>query len=127
MAVMSETDAVLEANLPGTAHLGLILLERVDVERQSGGLWSQIAAGVPATFEPLSLHTRAELATWTHKPLFCLWLYPSIAIADGDRIKRGDGSDWYVRGTPFFAPRRTHYVAIVEATTEDTLFAPIAP
>ena len=82
---------------------------------------------MPAAFEPVSIHARAELATWTHKPLLCLWLYPAVALADGDRVKRADGSDWYVRGTPFLAPHGTHYVAIAEASAADGLFAPIAP
>ncbi len=127
MAVSPEVVAIPVNNLPGTAHLGLIFLERVDVERQSGGVWGQVAARVPATFEPLSVHMRSELATWTHKPLFSLWFYPSVALADGDRVRREDASEWYVRGTPFLAPRGTHYVAIVEGATEDGLFAPIAP
>src|SRR5436309_3334764 len=63
-------------NLPGTESLGVIYLEYVDVERKSGGVWGQIAGNVPATFEPLKIHTRTELETWSHKPLYGLWLFP---------------------------------------------------
>jgi hypothetical protein len=110
-------------NLPGTEYLGVIYLEYVDVERKSGGVWGQIAGNVPATFEPLKIHTRAELETWSHKPLFCLWMFPGTPLDDGDRVIRSDGSHWYIRGAPLKAPRNTHIAALAERATEDSLFA----
>ncbi|MGC8668555.1 MAG: hypothetical protein ACP5VE_10630 [Chthonomonadales bacterium] len=113
--------------VPGTAHLGILFLEAVQIQRRISGAWTPIASGVPATFEPVSIHTRAELAAFTHKPLLCLWLYPAATLQDGDRVVRADGSGWYVRGTPFLAPRGTHYAVLVEGELADTLFAPPAP
>jgi hypothetical protein len=110
-------------NLPGTEHLGILFTEYVDIERSVGGTWTRIAAGVPAAFEPVRLHTRVDLEPWTHKPLLGLWLMPDTPLEDGDRVVREDGSRWYVRGAPLAAPARTHIAALVEAETEDGLFA----
>lgn len=113
--------------LPGTEHLGIILLESVQIERRAGGVWSRIAERVPATFEPVPIPRRVELETWTHKPLLCLWLLPETPIQDGDRVIRDDGSRWYVRGAPLTAPGRTHIVALTERASEDRLFEPLNP
>src|SRR5262249_29833156 len=91
-------------NLGGAEQWGLIFLETIDIERKISGVWTQIAVNVPATFEPLSLHSRVEMEPWSHKPLLCLWLMPDTPLADGDRAIRGDGSHWYVRGTPLVGP-----------------------
>lgn len=110
-------------NLPATEHLGIVFLEYVNIERKSGGVWNLIAANVKATFEPLRIHTRVEMETWTHKPLLCLWLLPNTSIQDGDRVIRSDNSHWYIRGAPLMSPAKTHIVAIAEYATEDKLFA----
>jgi hypothetical protein len=110
-------------NMPGTEHTGIIFLETINIERKIGGIWTQIAAGVPATFEPLSLHSRVEMEPWSHKPLLCLWLMPDTPIADADRAIRSDGSHWYIRGAPLMAPMKTHIAAIAERASEDNLFA----
>ena len=110
-------------NLPGTEQMGVIFLEYVDIERKSGASWNQIAIGVPATFEPLKLHSRVGMEPWSHKPLLCLWVLPDTPIADGDRVIRDDGSHWYIRGAPLMAPMKTHIVALAERATEDNLFA----
>lgn len=114
-------------NMPGTERCGVVFLEYVNVERKSGGVWSQVFANLPATFEPISLFTRAQLQAWTHKPLLCLWLMPDAAVQDGDRIVRSDGSHWYIRGMPLLAPGRTHIAALAEYATEDKLFATLSP
>src|SRR5690348_10163774 len=95
-------------NLPGTEHLGVIFTEYVGVERNIGGTWTSVDSTVPATFEPISIHGRMELETWTHRPLFCVWLFPNTTVDDGDRVIRSDGSHWYVRGAPLIAPLGTH-------------------
>ncbi len=127
--VVSPTGRVAGAhgNLAGTDHLGVIFLEYVNVERKVDGVWAQVALNAPATFEPVSLHRRLELATWTHKPLLCLWLMPSASLQDGDRVVRRDGSRWYVRGAPLLAPGGTHIAALAEAAAEDGLFAALSP
>ena len=107
--------------LPGTEHTGVIFQEYVNVERKEGGSWTQIAANVPATFESLKTAARVDLEPWTHKPIYCLWLYPNAPLDDGDRLIRSDSSRWYVRGEP--NPSRTHTLALVEASAEDGLFA----
>lgn len=109
--------------VPGTQRSGLILYETVSIERKSGGVWSSVATGVPATFEVVRIHTRYEMQTWTHKPLLCVWLLPDTSVQDGDRVIRSDGSHWYVRGAPLTAPAGTHIVALTERGTEDGLFA----
>jgi hypothetical protein len=133
---MAETDvdpeeyggyANFARRLPGTEHLGIILLESVRIERKVNGVWSRIAERVPATFEPVPIPHRVKLETWTHKPLLCLWLLPQTPIQDGDRVIRDDGSRWYVRGAPLTAPARTHIVALTERATEDRLFEPLNP
>lgn len=116
------TLAAAGGNLPGTLHSGLIFLEYANVERKSGGVWSAIATDVPSTFERVESAGRARLETWTHKPLFSVWL-AAVSIADGDRLIRSDGTRWYVRGAPLTSPDRTHVVALVEASAEDGLFA----
>ena len=110
-------------NLPGTAHLGAIFVEFVNVERKSGGVWSEVARSVPATFEEVRAPGRVKLETWTHKPLLVLWLAPVTAFMDGDRVIRSDGSRWYMRGTPLAAPLNTHVAVLVEGSAEDKLFA----
>ena len=127
MSIPTDQQPGLRGNLPGTEGLGIIFLETVDIERKVAGVWTSVAADVPATFEPLNLPVREGLATWTHKPLFCIWLLPDTAIADADRVVRSDGSRWYVRGAPLAAPMRTHLAALAERGTEDGLFAPIDP
>lgn len=128
MAALPTPDgAAAPAPVRGTAHLGILFLETVQVERRISGTWTRLASDVPATFEAVSLHTRAELAAFTHKPLLCLWLYPAAVLLDGDRVIRSDGSGWYVKGTPFLAPRGTHYAVLVEGELADTLFAAPAP
>lgn len=112
-----------QGNLPGTEYMGVIFLEYVNIERKISGVWTQIAGNVPATFEPLKVHTRVEMEPWTHKPLYCLWLFPKTAAADGDRVIRSDGSHWYIRGEPLRAPRGTHVAALAEGAAEDGLFA----
>lgn len=125
--VTLETDLAiapsLSGNLPGTDHTGLIYLEYANIERKSGAVWSVIASNVPATFEKVETEGRLRLETWSHKPLFSVWLPPSAAIVDGDRIVRCDGTRWYVRGSALVSPERTHIVALVEASAEDGLFA----
>jgi hypothetical protein len=128
MAVSSASDSsTAQSPVGGTAHLGILFLETVQVERRVSGSWTRIASDVPATFEPVSVHTRAELAAFTHKPLLCLWLYPATSLQDGDRVVRADGSAWYLRGMPFMAPRGTHYAVLVEGELADTLFTAPAP
>ena len=109
--------------IPGTDMLGVFLNETADLERKSGGIWSVVTANAPLTFEPIQLHRRAEMASFTHKQLQCVWTLPDLTVLDGDRIHRGDNSYWYVRGTPLMAPMGTHRVIIVEATAEDGLLA----
>lgn len=124
MAIPKAPDSLVpDGNLPGTERSGLIFLEYVNIERKSGGVWSQVAANLPATFESVKVHTRFELSTWSHKPLLCLWLMPDAPIQDADRVIRSDGSHWYVRGAPLLAPGRTHIAALTERGTEDGLFA----
>ena len=110
-------------SVPGTGYLGAIFTEYVNVERKSGGVWSEVARSVPATFEEVRFGARANLEVWTHKPLYTLWLSPMTTCADGDRVIRSDGSRWYIRGTPLSAPLKTHVVALVEGSAEDSLFA----
>jgi hypothetical protein len=110
-------------NLPGTAHTGLILLEYAGHERKSGEDWVAVNSDLPVTFQAVQTEGRLRLETWTHKPLFSVWLPPSVSILDGDRLIRSDGSRWYVRGAPLVSPSRTHVVALVEAAAEDGLFA----
>jgi hypothetical protein len=100
-----------------------MLTEKVNVERMSGGVWTVIARSVPATFENVMPTTRQKLETWTHKPLFMLWLSPVTSFADGDRVIRSDGTRWYMRGAPMAAPLNTHVVALIEGSAEDGLFA----
>ena len=125
--VLLATDLALapspSGNLPGTSHTGLIYLEYANVERKSGGVWSVVAPNVTATFNKVETEGRLRLETWTHKPLFSVWLPPSAGIQDGDRIIRSDGTRWYVRGSAMLSPDRTHVVALVEASAEDGLFA----
>ena len=125
MSVQSPSDRKPgpRGNLPGTEVAGIIFLEYVDVERKSGGVWSQIAGRVPATFEPVPVHSRQTLETWSHKPLLCLWIMPDTPLADADRVIRDDGSHWYIRGAPLLAPMKTHIVALAERASEDALFA----
>ena len=110
-------------NLPGTAHLGVMFVEYVNVERKISGSWTEVARSVPATFEEVRFGLRAEIETWTHKPLYSLWISPATTFADGDRVIRSDGTRWYIRGAPLVAPLRTHVVALVEGSAEDKLFA----
>ena len=110
-------------NLPGTEHHGIIFLEYVHVERKIGGVWTNLASNVPATFEPIRIHGRVELETWSHKPLLCVWLLPDTPIQDADRVIRQDGSRWYIRGAPLIAADRSHIAALGERATEDGLFA----
>ena len=109
--------------LPGTGHLGVIFVEYVNVERKSGRVWSEVARRVPAAFDEVRIGTRAELETWTHKPLYTLWLSPVTTFVDGDRVIRSDGTRWYMRGRPVKAPLGTHVAALVEGSAEDGLFA----
>jgi hypothetical protein len=109
--------------LAGTRHTGLLLTEAVRVERKGGGVWSEVAASVPATLEPVSLRLRSEMETWTHKPLVTVWLLPATDLEDGDRLVRADGERWYVRGAPARAATGTHMAALAERATEDGLFA----
>lgn len=110
-------------NLPDTAHTGLIFLEYANLERNSGGIWSAIGTDLPVTFERVETAGRSRLETWTHKPLFTVWLSGVTSVQDGDRLIRADGSHWYVRGAPMVSPGGTHIVALVEAAAEDGLFA----
>ncbi len=112
-----------QGNLPGTEHMGIIFLEYVNIERKISGTWTEVARNVPATFEPLKVHTRVKMEPWTHKPLYCVWLFPRTPAIDGDRVIRSDGSRWYIRGDPLRAPRGTHVAALAEAAAEDGLFA----
>src|SRR2546421_1400942 len=110
-------------SVPGTGYLGVIFVEYVNVERKISGVWNEVARSVPATFEEVRLGKRVDLETWTHKPLYTLWLSPVTTFVDGDRVIRSDGSRWYMRGTPLTAPLRTHVVVLVEGSAEDKLFA----
>ena len=103
-------------NVTETGYLGVIFMEYVNIERKSGGTWSQIAQNVPATFEEVKLKSRVHMETWTHKPLYTLWLSPVTTFADGDRVIRSDSSHWYMRGSPIAAPLKTHVVALVEGS-----------
>ena len=123
---VSGSIAGLSGTRPGTESSGVIFLEYVNVERKISSVWTQLAGNVPATFEPLTLHVRYELQTWSHKPLLCLWMLPNTTIDDGDRVIRSDGSHWYIRGAPLVAPAGTHIAALAERATEDKLFAPIS-
>jgi hypothetical protein len=123
--VFTELDSApaVSGNLPNTAHTGLIFLEYANLERKSGGVWSAIGTNLPVTFDRVETAGRVRLETWTHKPLFSVWLSGVTSIQDGDRLIRADGSHWYVRGAPMVAPGGTHIVALVEAAAEDGLFA----
>ncbi len=110
-------------NLPGTINSGLIFLEYVNIERKIASVWTAVVSNLPATFEPISTDRRLKLETWTHKPIFCVWLPPDAPIQDGDRIIRCDGSHWYLRGAAIASPDRTHIALVAEAATEDNLFA----
>jgi hypothetical protein len=131
MAVAKDADAQLDlatlpalaGNLPSTLNSGLIFLEYANIERKIGGVWTAVGTDVPSTFERVESVGRARLETWTHKPLFSVWLPPGASIADGDRLIRSDGTRWYVRGAPMSSPGNTHIVALVEASAEDGLFA----
>jgi hypothetical protein len=118
-----DTAPAVAGNLPDTAHTGMIFLEYANLERKSGGVWTAIGANLPVTFERVETASRARLETWTHKPLFSVWLSGVTSVQDGDRLIRADGSHWYVRGAPMVSPGGTHIVALVEAAAEDGLFA----
>lgn len=113
----------VDGNLPDTAHTGMIFLEYANLERKSGGVWSAIGPNLPVTFERVETASRARLETWTHKPLFSVWMSGVTTVQDGDRLIRADGTRWYVRGAPMVSPGGTHIVALVEAAAEDGLFA----
>ncbi len=128
MATTHETDAALgrtggpAGNVPGTEHSGAIYLEVVTIERMVDGMWEAAATAVPATFEMVGTHARADLAAWTHRPLARVWLPGGSDVRDGDRLVRADGLAWTVRGLPAAAPARTHVVVLAQAATDDTLF-----
>ncbi|MEP6756652.1 MAG: hypothetical protein ABJA67_14195 [Chthonomonadales bacterium] len=115
------------SGLPGTGRSGLVFYEYVNIERKVSGTWTAQATNIPATFEPVRMEGRTDLAAWTHKPLFGVWLMPTAPVQDGDRIVRYDGSHWYVRGTPLVGPGGTHRAALVEGAAEDGMFAALNP
>ena len=110
-------------SVSGTGHLGAIFVEYVNVERKISGSWTEVARSVPATFEEVRFGLRAKIETWTHKPLYTLWLSPTTTFVDGDRVIRSDGTRWYMRGAPLMVPLRTHVVALIDGSAEDSLFA----